>query len=98
MDGDAGDRSIVAVDAATGNVKWKGQYGGQATADFAVSDSALYVPVGGDLVVLDRRTGMEVQRIRRGDAFTSSVVGSPTYADGRVYVVANNAVLCFKER
>ncbi|MFN8670402.1 MAG: hypothetical protein U0164_24700 [Gemmatimonadaceae bacterium] len=96
---DAGDQTIVALQAATGAVVWKGGYGGQAVVDFLGTDRAVYVSVARDLVVLDCQSGREVQRVRRGSATASGIVASPAiFADGRIYAVADNALLCLKER
>ena len=96
---DAGDQTIVALDAATGTLLWKGSYGGQATVDFLVSERFVYVSVARDLVVLDRTNGREVQRIRRASSLQNRIFSSPAaFAEGRIYVAADYEVLCYKER
>ncbi len=86
----AGDRRIVALDAATGKAIWESPTNGPVDSTPAVAGGRLYVGLrDGSLISIDAATGV------RGWAYLTAgpISSSPTVADGTVYVGSGDKTL-----
>ncbi len=82
----SGKGEILALDAATGSIKWKYRSpdGGGTNRGVAVGQGLVFSAGGGNkLIALDEKTGVLVWTAKVGDR--GSVVAPTVYYDGRVY-------------
>ena len=86
----SGDGNLYALDAASGELRWKFAAGDVVHASPAYADGVLYVgSFDSRLYAVDARTGKEIWRFQGGeDPFAHNQVGfqsSPAVVDGVVY-------------
>jgi outer membrane protein assembly factor BamB len=99
----AGDGGVYAVDAATGNVKWRAQTGGRIRASPAVVGGRVFVGAfDGRIYCFDLATGAPRWRYETAGAALNSgdfgfdrrsIQSSPSVANGVVYVGARDGFL-----
>lgn len=95
--GEPGKKSVVAVDSASGEVKWRRELEASPTGGIlaTASDLIFYGDAAGYLVALDARTGEPLWHFQTGSAITAPPI---TYAfEGRQYitVASGRTVLTF---
>src|SRR6185312_4081367 len=94
----SGDGNIYAVDAATGNQKWKFRTGNVVHSSPAIADGKLFVgSFDTYFYALDASTGKELWRHKTGEDplihNQEGITSSPAVADGMVYFGCRNATI-----
>jgi outer membrane protein assembly factor BamB len=94
---DSGDGYGIGLKAATGDIVWRTKLWTQATTDFLVTDTRVFMTEGYLLDVVDRATGKYLARVSppivpSGGALISTAAVS---AGGQVYVSLYGGVWCF---
>lgn len=84
--GTSGPGIFVALDAATGQVKW--EHPGLLTFRFTLADGKIFVNDGQYIVALDQQTGKELWR----QDFTYATTSNVAYLDGYVYHAHNGGL------
>jgi outer membrane protein assembly factor BamB len=80
---------LLAVDAATGAVRWATRLSTGSPATPAVSRKYLLVATGDALLIIDRGSGRTLVRLRDERGFSAT----PEVAWGTVYALANSGIL-----
>lgn len=80
---------VWAVDAASGRILWISDVGTGWTGKTLMTSKYVVVPTGVDLALLDRGSGRVIERWNDG----RGVRGTPTFAWGRLYVLANSGMV-----
>jgi outer membrane protein assembly factor BamB len=81
--------NVLAVDAATGDVRWTLSVGETTPCRPAVSSKYLLVPVNSALLVVDRGTGRALRQYDDTYGFSAT----PAVAWGTVYALANSGIM-----
>jgi outer membrane protein assembly factor BamB len=81
--------SLLAVDAATGEVQWTLSVGETTPGCPAVSTKYLLVPINSALLVVDRGTGRAIRKYDDKYGFSAT----PSVAWGTVYALANSGIM-----
>jgi outer membrane protein assembly factor BamB len=76
------DYNLYALDATTGQLKWKYNAGLYVTSSPAVSDDTVYFGGNNYIYALDATTGQEKWSFQTGD---NPVFSSPVVSNGTVY-------------
>ena len=80
------DNNIYALDATTGNVKWKHFTGGEVHSSPVVLDGIVYIGSADlHLYVLDAQTGAEKWKYKTRKDY-GGIFSSPAISDGKVYL------------
>jgi alcohol dehydrogenase (cytochrome c) len=95
--GESNKKSVIAVDTATGQVKWRREL--QATPSGGMlstaSDLVFYGDSAGNLVALDARTGENVWHFQTGAGISAPPVTFEFEGKQYISVASGNLVLTF---
>lgn len=94
---DGGDGQIYALRAADGTIVWKGLYGLATTRDMLVTDRHIIFPTGGELHILDRRTGLQLVDAVQPHTSDPLFASPAASANGLVFITVANAAWCFED-
>jgi outer membrane protein assembly factor BamB len=96
---DGSDHWLYAVDAATGAVEWRTEYGGSPFVPPRASERRVYAPFGQSLRIYDRATGVLVRETLQGHGVygVNSWFGCATAVGREVYVTVSGAAWSFEE-
>jgi outer membrane protein assembly factor BamB len=92
---DGGDERLYALDAATGGVLWSTATLG-ATKDLLITNKRAYHTNGGQIRILDRKTG-RIVAIAALPSIEETIESPAAFGEGRVYVTRTAAAWCFDE-
>lgn len=92
---DGGDERLYALDARTGGIVWSTRTLG-ATRDLLVTSKRVYHTNGGQIRILDRKTG-QIVAIVALPSVDETVESPAAFAEGRVFVTVTGAAWSFDE-
>jgi outer membrane protein assembly factor BamB len=94
---DGGDEQIHALRVRDGSVIWNAPFPSQATRDLLVTQRRIIFPIGGQLLVLDRETGLMVAITTQPNTHDPLFSSAASYSNGLVFITVGDAAWCFYE-
>lgn len=94
---DGGDSQIHGLRPSDGSVVSTAPFPAASTRDLLVTDKRIYVPIGGEVYILDRQTGATVAIAHQPDTYDPLFSSAATFSNGLVFFTVAGAAWCFSE-
>jgi outer membrane protein assembly factor BamB len=94
---DGGDSQIHALNPSDGSIIWNAPFPTQSTTNLLVTQKRIYVPIGGEVYILDRQTGATVAIAQQPGTYDPLFSSAATFSNGLVFVTVADAAWCFEE-
>jgi len=94
---DAGDSQIHAVRPGDGSLIWSAPFPTQADRELLATDKRIYVSIGTELYILDRRDGSTVTVVHQPHTYDALFSSGAAASNGLVFITVAGAAWCFDE-